>query len=160
MPTLGAPLDFAKLEGRNFVAHQLPSAPSSPVKGQLYFNNTGGDNTLYYFNGTVWIAASAAAGGPPTGAAGGDLSGTYPSPQIAAGVIVDADVAAANKDGAAGTPSLRTLGPGATQAAPGNDARLSDSRPASGPAGGDLSGTYPNPQIAAGVITDADVCCR
>lgn len=157
MPTLGAPLDFAKLEGRNFVAHQLPSAPSAPVKGQLYFNNTGGDNTLYYFNGTVWIAASAAAGGPPTGAAGGDLSGTYPSPQIAAGVIVDADVAAANKDGAAATPSLRTLGTGPTQAAAGNDSRLSDSRPASGPAGGDLSGTYPNPQIAAGVITDADV---
>jgi hypothetical protein len=34
--------------------------------------------------------------------------------------ITDADVAAANKDGTTGTPSLRTLGTGAQQAAPGN----------------------------------------
>lgn len=36
------------------------------------------------------------------------------------GSITDADVAAANKDGIAATPSLRTLGTGAAQAAPGN----------------------------------------
>lgn len=36
------------------------------------------------------------------------------------GSIVDADIAAANKDGAAGVPSLRTLGVGAQQALPGS----------------------------------------
>src|SRR5204863_2306884 len=36
------------------------------------------------------------------------------------GSLPDADIAAANKDGTAGTPSLRTLGTGAQQAMPGN----------------------------------------
>jgi hypothetical protein len=125
MPTLGAPLDFAKLEGRNFQAHQLGSAPASPVKGQLYYNTA--DNTLYWWDGTAWQSAKGGSGSP-TGAAGGDLSGTYPNPQIAAGTIVDADVAAANKDGGAAVPSLRTLGTGPAQAAPGNDARFTDAR--------------------------------
>ena len=50
--------------------------------------------------------------------------------------ITDAHVAAANKDGAVGTPSFRTLGTGSQQAAAGNDGRLSDTRvPAAAQAG-------------------------
>jgi hypothetical protein len=51
-----------------------------------------------------------------------------PGSQILDATITDADVAAANKDGAAGTASMRTLGTGAAQAAAGNDSRLSDAR--------------------------------
>jgi hypothetical protein len=159
MPTLAAPLDCAKLEIRNERAHQLSTAPGTPVTGQIYYNTT--DNTLYWWNNTAWRSADASAGvgGPPTGAAGGDLAGsTYPNPIIAAGVVTDTKVAAANKDGAVGTASMRTLGTGAAQACAGNDARLSDSRAPTGAAGGDLTGsTYPNPVVAALAITDAKV---
>lgn len=48
------------------------------------------------------------------------------------GTLTDSDVNAANLDGVAGTPSMRTLGTGAQQACAGNDARLSDDRTASG----------------------------
>src|SRR5499427_5388105 len=134
MPILGAPLDFVKYEGRNFRAHILSAAPSSPVTGQVYYNST--DNTLWYWNGTSWVSAS---GGTPPDATtsskgivqlAGDLAGTAASPQIAAGAIVDADVNAAAAitesklnlatDAAVGTGSRRTLGAGAQQAMPGN----------------------------------------
>jgi hypothetical protein len=46
--------------------------------------------------------------------------------------ITGAMISSAIKDAAAATPSLRTLGTGAAQACPGNDARLSNARVAAG----------------------------
>jgi hypothetical protein len=48
------------------------------------------------------------------------------------GTLTDADVAAANKDGLAAVPSMRTIGTSAVQACAGNDSRLSNDRTASG----------------------------
>ena len=93
----------------------------------------------------------------PSGAASGSLAGSYPAPTIAALAVTDAEVATANKDGTAGTASMRTLGTGALQACSGNDTRLADSRAPNGSATGDLTGTYPAPTIAALAVTDAKV---
>jgi len=98
----------------------------------------------------------------PTAAAGA-LTGFFPAPligpaavahaSIATGTIAAADISPLLSD-AAGA-SLRTLGAGARQAAPGSDPRLSGSRPPSGPAGGDLTGSYSSPTIGPGAVTGA-----
>jgi hypothetical protein len=91
------------------------------------------------------------------GPAGGDLSGVFPNPSIAPGAVGSLEIDAALVDGAAGTPSLRSLGTGANQAAAGDDPRLSDARTPTGGAGGDLAGTYPSPTIAAASVGTAEV---
>lgn len=96
-------------------------------------------------------------------AAGGDLTGTYPSPAIADGAVTSAKIqgGAINAqnlssslfDAASGTASLRSLGTGPQQAVANSDPRLSDARAPSGHAGGDLAGSYPGPTIAPGAVT-------
>jgi hypothetical protein len=135
MPVLGAPLDFSQYEGKQLRAHQLGTAPASPVTGQLYYNTA--NNTLWWWNGSAWISALGGYSPPDatTGSKGviqlaGDLTGSATTPTIANGAvtsakildgtITDVDVAGANKDGIVGTYSMRTLGLGAQQAFPGN----------------------------------------
>jgi hypothetical protein len=59
--------------------------PNNPTVGQRF---TGTNGALYEWDGNVWIIATI----QPGGTAGGDLTGSYPNPQIAPLAIVDADV--------------------------------------------------------------------
>ncbi len=83
---------------------------------------------------------------PPSGTAGGDLSGTYPNP-----VLVNTAVTAGTYGNASNYPTFNVDAKGRVTAA--GVLALPTSLPPSGTAGGDLSGTYPNPVLATTAVT-------
>lgn len=93
---------------------------------------------------------------PPAAIAAGAVG----TAELADLAVTDARVAAANKDGTAGTPSMRTIGTGAVQACGGTDSRLSNTR---SPTAGSVvtasfaAGAVDTAALAALAVTDAKV---
>ncbi len=102
--------------------------------------NFNSSNNMLTINGTYSVDLSSLKSSGASGAAGGDLSGSYPNPIIAndritSDKIVDGTIQA--KDIASGV--------------------IPTSLPISGSAGGDLSGTFPNPTIGNSKINSSKI---
>ena len=111
------------------------SAIGSPATGLLVYQSDGSPG-YYYYNGSAWIALNT-----PGSSAGGDLAGTYPNP-----TLTTTGVAAASYGSATTSPVIAIDTKGRITSA--SNTAITGVVPG-GTAGGNLSGTYPNPSIAS-----------
>ena len=117
-----------------------PNPSVAALQGNTVSAATPTLNQVLTWNGSLWTPADVptSGGGSPTGAAGGDLGGTYPNPSVAAlqGNTVSTATPGLNQaliwDGSQWTPT---------------DVPSSGGGSPTGAADGDLGGTYPNPTV-------------
>jgi hypothetical protein len=99
-------------------------------------NTAPSTSQVLAWNGSQWIPTTLSSSAPPSGAAGGDLGGSYPNPTV---------VQLQTRPVSSSAPSVnQVLEWNGSQWAPTN---LPSGLPPSGAAGGDLAGTYPNPTV-------------
>lgn len=101
----------------------LASRPTPSIRGRWYYATDIG--VLYRDSGSTWRVVGLAA---DVVTAVHIVDGTITNAEISGSAAIAESKLALASDAAAGTASRRTLGTGATQAAAGNDARLSDQR--------------------------------
>lgn len=97
----------------------LSARPAPSIRGRWYYATDVG--ILYRDSGSTWRVVGLA---PDVVTAAHILDGTITNAEISASAAIAESKLALASDAAAGTPSRRTLGTGATQAAAGNDSRF------------------------------------
>jgi len=137
----GVPYDSSPPDAGNILVADGTGFHSVPMSGDATIDATG--------------AVTVSGGGSPSGPAGGDLSGTYPNPDVVndshthtaatlpATIVYDGDAAGGDLSGTYPNPAVVNDSHDHTAATlPATIVYDGDT------AGGDLTGTYPNPSLA------------
>jgi hypothetical protein len=75
----GSDIEMNKNQLQLPVIDNESSAPTSPVEGQMYFDTSAGDKTMYFYNGTAWIEMDGSGSGVESFT---NSNGTYISASI------------------------------------------------------------------------------
>ena len=100
----GSNIDMNKNQLLEPVIENAASAPGSPVEGQMYYDTTAGDKTMYFYNGTAWVEMDGSGSGVTSvTTTDGTFVDLTPNSATTGAVNVTADLSAT------GTPSITTF---------------------------------------------------